>query len=151
MELALRPVAEDDLSQLLVFMKVFHELEHISMTDKQREAAIRPLLGENENGRIWMIVVDGNDVGYIVLGFGYSIEFGGRDAFIDEFFIQSAARGQGIGRQVLKLVKDKARKLGVSAVHLEVAHANKRAQHLYRESGFDGREQYYLMSVNLNG
>lgn len=151
MKLTLRLIAEDDLLQLLFFMKMFHEMEHIFMTDNERESAIRPLLGENENGRIWMIDVDENDVGYIVVGFGYSIEFGGRDGFIDELFLRETARGQGIGRQVLKLVIDKASKLGVGALHLEVAHSNKRAQHLYQELGFDGRQQYYLMSSKLDG
>lgn len=149
MHVELKPATFADLPILLPYVKAFHKLEHISMEDGQREAAILPLLGANEKGRIWMIEANGERVGYIVLGFGYSIEFGGRDAFIDEFFIRTASRGQGIGRTVLALVKVEAIKAGVKALHLEVLRSNDQARRLYEHAGFAGRDRYVLMSYDL--
>ena len=40
-------------------------------------------------------------VGYLVLTLGYSLEYGGRDAFIDEVYIRSSYRGRGIGTAAL--------------------------------------------------
>lgn len=149
MSVELKLAAKDDLPVLFAFMKIFHELEHISIEENRRMTTLRPLLGENEIGRVWMIEVDETNVGYIILGFGYSIEFGGRDAFIDEFFIRADSRGKGIGRHVLQLVKTEAVKLGVHALHLEVARTNRRARHLYQDEGFKEREQYYIMSCEM--
>ncbi len=119
------------------------------MSDQARVAAITPLLGDNTFGRIWLISKSDRIVGYIALCFGYSIEFGGRDAFVDEFFIDETARGQGIGKEVLEAVKIEAQKLGVVALHLEVACTNTRAKKLYSSCGFDARENFNLMSCTL--
>ena len=59
-------------------------------------------------------------IGYIAVCYSYSIEFGGRDAFIDEFYIAAAERGKGIGGRVLKEIATLLQMRGVVAVHLEV-------------------------------
>jgi GNAT superfamily N-acetyltransferase len=41
-------------------------------------------------------------VGYIVLTFGYSLEYLGRDAFIDEFYLRESYRGRRWGRRTLE-------------------------------------------------
>jgi len=35
-------------------------------------------------GRVWLIQYQGQVIGYVILTLGYSLEYGGRDAFIDE-------------------------------------------------------------------
>jgi ribosomal protein S18 acetylase RimI-like enzyme len=120
------------------------------MSDTERERALLPLLTPTSLfGRIWLILASDIAVGYIALCFGYTIEFAGRDAFIDEFFIQEEARGRGIGSQVLAFVKQAATQLGIAALHLEVARTNEKARHLYAKAGFDSREQFHLMSCTI--
>ena len=87
-------------------------------------------------------------VGYIALTFGYSIEFGGKDAFIDEFYIQPEFRGQGLGKQTLSLIQQEAKTHNIHAIHLEVAHANKKAQSFYTQANLHPRHKYVLMSVS---
>ncbi len=41
------------------------------------------------------MLLDGTAAGYAALTFGFSLEVGGRDAFIDELFLIEAARGKG--------------------------------------------------------
>jgi len=89
-------------------------------------------------GRIWLLLSAGCPKGYIVLAFGFSFEYGGRDAFIDEFFVAESARGQGWGRTALEYVLHEARALGVHAVHLEVEPDNEPARGLYERAGFRG-------------
>ena len=87
--------------------------------------------------------------GYIVLTIGYSLERGGRDAFIDELFVRAERRGCGLGAQAVAIAEAGARRRGVRAVHLEVDHTNERARRLYERVGFSLRQRYQLMTKVL--
>lgn len=142
------------LDALLPLVRGYHEFEHVQMSDAHRAAAVAPLLEpDSPLGCVWLIhaaeEAGGEAVGYVALCFGYSIEFRGRDAFVDEFFLVESARGQGLGSRVLERVKAEARALGIAALHLEVARDNARARRLYEKWGFGAREQFTLMSCSL--
>jgi GNAT superfamily N-acetyltransferase len=137
------------LERLLPFVRDYHAFEEIERSDDQRRASLAPLFGANAHGRIWLITLAEETVGYIALCFGYSIEMGGRDAFVDEFFLVEAVRGRGIGRQVLADVKKAAAGMGIAALHLEVARSNGRARRFYEALGFVARDRYHLMSCRL--
>jgi ribosomal protein S18 acetylase RimI-like enzyme len=139
------------LDELLLYVRAFHEHEDIRLSEQQRLSAIRSLLGESHLGRIFLIRHGSRPVGYVAVCFGYSIEFEGRDAFIDEMFIEPESRGIGHGQKALSLLKDEMERLGVKALHLEVDRANERAQRLYRSAGFEPRKKYFLMSAFLSG
>src|SRR5690349_7136633 len=71
-------------------------------------AAMRRLLTDAGAGRVWLIRADAEPAGYVVLAFGYSIEFGGRTAFVDELFVDPGHRGRGVGKAALQLVTERA-------------------------------------------
>jgi ribosomal protein S18 acetylase RimI-like enzyme len=73
-----------------------------------------------------------------------SLEFGGRDAFIDELYVRPAYRGQGIGTKVLKFADEVCRSAGVQALHLEVERKNVKAQTFYRKVGFQDHDRYLM-------
>lgn len=148
---SLRIASPDELDVLLPFVRAYHAFEGVSMSDEIRRKAIAPLLVDGQQGRIFLIEVKRSPVGYVALCFGYSIEFAGRDAFIDELYVEESYRGRGIGRTALESVCKEAAKLGIRAVHLEVARKNERARSLYRSMGFDSREKFHLMSRRLDG
>ena len=151
MDLQLLLSSEQELPELLAYVRAYHEFEGIRLSEAKREEAVKALLGESEYGRIWLIKVRGDTVGYIVLCFGYSIEMAGRDAFIDEFFIDEAHRGRGVGRQVLEMVIAEAADLQIRALHLEVAEQNDYARNLYESLGFEPRERYVVMTRQAAG
>lgn len=134
---------------LVPLVAAYHEFEGIALAPGVRAEAVARLLGGDNLGRIWLIITAGEVAGYIALAFGYSIEFAGRDAFVDEFFIAEAFRGRGIGRTVLQLVAVEAEHLGLRALHLEVAKTNTRAARLYTGAGFLPRAKYQLMTCAL--
>jgi ribosomal protein S18 acetylase RimI-like enzyme len=141
-----------DLPQLVPLVAAYHAFEGISLPAASREAALLPLLEpESPFGRVWLVRRSDTPVGYVVVCFGFSVEFGGRDGFVDELYLAAEHRGQGIGRTVLGLVGDRARELGVRALHLEVARDNSRAKALYAAAGFVDRAQFQLMSWRLSG
>lgn len=140
-----------NLDELLILVRAYHDFERIEHTDESRRAALLPLLaGDSPPGRVWLISGSGQTVGYVAVCFGYSIEFGGHDAFIDELYIVESARGKGIGTAVLERVKSEAARLGVRVLHLEVGLDNQRAKRLYLRAGFESRDRFHLMSCYLS-
>jgi ribosomal protein S18 acetylase RimI-like enzyme len=71
-----------------------------------------------------------------VLCFGYSLEWLGRDAFVDELYLLPEYRRRGWGRKTMEFVEEQARAAGVRTLHLEVVRQNAAAVDLYRKLGF---------------
>ena len=138
-----------DLPCLLPLVRAYHAFEGIELNDTRRRATLAALLADPTLGRVWLIESDRTVVGYVALTCGYSIEFGGRDGFVDELFIVEAARGRGCGSAVLAQVSTLAATLGIRALHLEVAHDNPRARRLYEHAGFVARDHFQWMSMRL--
>ncbi len=142
------------LDLLMPLVRSYHRFEEIEMSDDARLAAVTPLLGgnslgDNSLGKVWLIKQANAVIGYVAVCFGYSIEFQGRDAFVDEFFLIESARRQGVGRQALNFVRSAAAELGIVALHLEVARSNTHARRFYETLGFTARDRYHLMSCPL--
>jgi ribosomal protein S18 acetylase RimI-like enzyme len=76
-------------------------------------------------------------VGYLIITLGYSVEYGGRDGFIDDLYLVPEVRGAGLGRRLLAFALAEAARLGVRTLHLEVDVGNERATRLYRAGGFE--------------
>ncbi|MBI1733338.1 MAG: GNAT family N-acetyltransferase [Gammaproteobacteria bacterium] len=144
----LRAAAREDLPDLARFIQAYYRLEGIPFDLFRLERGLVPLLERPDLGRVWMIDLNNAPIGYFILCFGYSIEKGGRDAMVDEFFIDAAWRKRGIGRQVLELVIAEARAIGLVSVFLEVRRDNDAAQRLYTAAGFTLRDKYLLMDVD---
>ena len=107
-------------------------------------AALRKFLAHPEFGHSWLIYLNGQVAGYVILTLGYSFEYRGRDAFIDELYIERDFRRMGLGRRALEFAEERARKLGVNAVHLEVDAGNGAALELYRRSGYASNGRYLM-------
>ncbi len=137
------------IDDLLPLVSAYHEFEGVVQDAGTRRMVISTLLMAPDLGPVWLIRQGGSLAGYIAICFGYSIEFGGRDAFVDEFFLLEPFRGKGIGRDVLGRVIEALRKDGVKALHLEVGRSNERAGAMYESAGFVLRDQYHMMSCKL--
>ncbi|MGL5062821.1 MAG: GNAT family N-acetyltransferase [Microcoleus sp.] len=137
-----------DLTLLLELVQEFHKTEKLAFDEKVDRDVLEKFLADSSLGKVWLIQQVDRAIGYIILTLGYSIEYRGRDAFIDEFYLRSEYRGQGIGTQTLAFVEDACRVLGVQALHLEVDFENPEAQRLYHRVGYQ-RHQRFLMTKNL--
>jgi GNAT superfamily N-acetyltransferase len=133
--LHLRPAAIADISELLPRVIALNTHEGIAIDLPVLEAALDRLLRDPGIGRAWLIERDRVAIGYAVVTFGYDLEFGGRDAFLTEFWIDPPARGAGAGSGALALLDPELRTLGVHALHLGVRPENP-AMRLYQRSGF---------------
>lgn len=144
MKINFRIAENSDIETLMQFIQEFHEIEHLPFDETTDHTVLTQLLNNNFLGRVWLIQDGSKAIGYVVLTFGYSLEFRGRDAFIDELYIRESHQGQGIGTSVLQFVEEACPALGIQALHLEVDRTNTGAQHLYRKVGFEDHNRYLM-------
>jgi ribosomal protein S18 acetylase RimI-like enzyme len=121
----------------------------IPFDESAARSAFRQFLSLPAFGRIWLIYHGPALFGYIILTIGFSFEFPGHDAFIDELYIVPAHRRRGLGREAMAFVEQEAREMGVNAIHLEVDCGNDPALELYRRTGYQDRHRL-LMTKWLN-
>jgi ribosomal protein S18 acetylase RimI-like enzyme len=138
-------IAENSDTEILVeFIREFHEVEHLPFDDNSVRTMLAEILNDDSLGRVWLIQDGSEPIGYIVLTFGYSLEFQGRNGLIDELYIRESHRGQGIGTSALQFVEGVCPSLGIQALHLEVDRKNTAAQGLYRKVGFEDHDRYLV-------
>ena len=148
-EITLELAGPTQLEELLPLVAAYHAFEEVETSAEQRRDSVGKLLHDKGLGEIWMVRKLDKLIGYIAVCYSYSIEFGGRDAFVDEFCIAAAERGKGIGGRVLKEIAVLLRARGIVAVHLEVDGGNERARAAYARAGFSSRDKYHVMSLVL--
>lgn len=126
-----------DQARLLPLVRELWKHERMAWDEERTPAALARLLGDASLGRVWIVEDGAHPVGYLALCFGYSLEYLGRDAFIDELYVDDAFRGRGVGRQLIATAEAACPDLQVVALHLEVDDTNPRAQALYAQLGFE--------------
>lgn len=146
MSAALTLATPEHLEKLLPMVTSFHEDHGIHLSEEQRVAGLMPLLKGIPHGTAYIIGPPRSPIGYIVMSFGWSLEFGGLDGFIDELYIRRAVRGRGIASEVLHTLPKALAGVGLKALHLEVNAENESAIRLYSRAGFKSREGYHLMT-----
>ena len=134
--LQVRPATLTDASEVLALMSEFYAEEQLVFDEPAARRALHELLTHLEIGTVLLLESDGAIHGYAALTFGFSLEFHGRLALLDEFYIVPARRGRGLGRQGLDLIAAWARDTGVATLRLEVNRSNSRARTLYQQAGF---------------
>lgn len=139
-----RVAVASDADLLLDFMREYYAFDGHGYDREKARAALIPLLENSSFGRAWIILDSQAPVGYAVLCFGYSLEWLGRDAFVDEFFLREEYRGRGWGKKTMAFLEADARKLGVRVLHLEVIDQNEAALNLYRKLGFRAHQSTFL-------
>lgn len=127
-----------------------HEPGKIKFDEHAARSTFRRFLSLPNFGRVWLLYDGSTLVGYIVLTIGFSFEFHGHDAFIDELYVEAAHRRRGYGRQAIAFVERNAREMGVTAIHLEADHGNDPAIELYRRAGYVDHARF-LMTKWLDG
>jgi diamine N-acetyltransferase len=141
----IREAKARDLPALLRRMRSLAEQPPaIPFEEGEVRAALDKFLDHAELGRAWLLWLGEKPAGYVILTLGYSFEFRGRDAFIDELYIEREFRRRWLARRALEFVEEKARVSGVNALHLEVGRGNDPALELYRRSGYENHGRHLL-------
>lgn len=139
----------DHLDKLVALVEAFHTEAGITSTDESRRAGVSPLLAGIPHGCAYLLGPPKAPIGYIVICFGWSVEFAGLDAIIDELYIRPGVRGRGIATEALTALPRALSNFGLRAIHLEVDKTNTAALKLYQRAGFFPRDNYMFMTRTL--
>ena len=140
----LRRAAAADVARLTEWMRDDYAEAGYAFDAARHGEAIRALVADASLGRLWWIEDAGETAGYVALCFGWSLEYQGRDAFVDDLYLRPAFRRRGLGERALAAVEAEARALGVRRLHLEVERDNDAGRALYARRGFLGNDRLLL-------
>lgn len=94
--------SREDINTVQSLMQGFYAEEKLHHDGVAASAALDLLFAGPNMGAIFLLQdTGGNSYGYFVLTIGFSLEYGGRYALLDELFVLPSARGQGAGKSAL--------------------------------------------------
>ena len=131
------PATLADVPQLVGLLTILftHEVE-LAPDPAKQERALRLLLTQPEQGRIFC-AREGNQVlGMVSLLFTISTAEGGRSAWLEDMVVHPGHRQQGHGQQLIQHALHAAQTLGCTRVTLLTDGINTAAMRFYERAGF---------------
>ena len=136
MAIELRLATEGDLDTLNRMVRAYYVHDGLAYEELPARRALQEIIRTKRFGRAWLIDLDKELIGYAVLTFGFSVEFHGRHAVLDEVFLLPDHQGKGHFREILALIEACCREQGIRALSLLVETKNTQAQRAYQKNGF---------------
>lgn len=102
-------------------------------TNAEIEATVGILLRDRSTE---FLLIGEPAVGFAQTRFRLSVWNGNEDAWLEDLFVDGAARGEGLGRKLVEAAIERARSRGCARIQLDVNTANERAVRLYESFGF---------------
>ena len=140
----IRAARPGDCDRILALMARYYAEDGYPFVPTEARAALARFLDDASLGRMWVFVVAGEIVGYAALTLGYSLEYRGRDAFVDELYLDPEHRGGGLGSRALACMEDACRALDVRALHLEAERRKPRLLAFYERAGFAAHDRHLM-------
>ncbi|MNU96999.1 aminoalkylphosphonic acid N-acetyltransferase [compost metagenome] len=150
-DITARIAGPEDFARLIAMVRDFYVEDSIPYQPDLVEPGLQAVLGNPSLGAVLLLSSDDlAEVGYVTLGWCFSVEQGGRFVLLDELYLAPAARGRGWGRQALAVARDWAAGQGAAVIRLEVNHHNAKAKRLYLSAGYrdDARD---ILTLSLSG
>ncbi len=126
-----------DIEVITQMMQDFYAIDNYPMDVEVAKKLFQEFISNEHLGKSWLIYTENEIVGYIILTFIFSFEYGGKIAFVDELFIKETARGKGIGKEAIQFIQREVPKLSLNLLYLEVEPHNENAQKLYLAHDFE--------------
>ena len=108
----------DDLERVLGLMARYHDETGKPFDDAHRQAVAGPLVDGSPLGAVWLIGPQRAPLGYVMIGFSWSMAHGGLVGWLEEIFIRDQVRGRGIGTEVLHAVVVNLARADLKAMHV---------------------------------
>ena len=138
-----------DLDRLLALIERYHTETALPHDDAHRRRAVTPLLAGSPHGAVWLIGPQRAPLGYVLIGFGWSVALAGREGVVDEVYIRPSVRGRGIGTEVLHAIAVSLTGVGVRALHVRLDRTDAAAARFCARVGFAPRPDTVLMTDEL--
>ncbi len=92
-----RVALPEDEATLVELMADFYAEAGFELNRRHAAMAFAALLRDARLGQVWLIEADSQPAGYLVLTFGYSMEYGGPAGILEDLFVRAEFRGRGLG------------------------------------------------------
>ncbi len=135
--ISFKPLEIADIEVITQMMQNFYAIDNYPMDVEVAKNLFQEFITNEHLGKSWLIYSENEIVGYIILTFIFSFEYGGKIAFVDELFIKETARGKGIGKEAIQFIQQEVPKLSLKLLYLEVEPHNENAQKLYLAHDFE--------------
>ena len=132
-----KPLEISDISIITKMMQDFYAIDNYPMDVEVAKKLFQEFISNEHLGKSWLMYSENEIVGYIILTFIFSFEYGGKIAFLDELFIKETARGKGFGKEAIQFIQQEVPKLSLKLLYLEVEPHNENAQKLYLAHDFE--------------
>ena len=132
-----KPLEISDFEIITQMMQDFYAIDNYPMDVEVAKKLFQEFISNEHLGKSWLMYSENEIVGYIILTFIFSFEYGGKIAFVDELFIKETARGKGIGKEAIQFIQAEVPKLSLKLLYLEVEPHNENAQKLYLAHDFE--------------
>ena len=132
----IRTAAPADIPGLCALMERYYAHDQLEFDGARVTEALGTLL-RAARGMAWLIGQDRAEIGYAVIVWSYSLEYGGIEAVLDELYLEPEARGAGFGRAVMEHVIREAKNAGAVVLRLETEPENSAARAFYAKLGFE--------------
>jgi GNAT superfamily N-acetyltransferase len=125
----------DALDAALTLLGLQFRQHGIELGGALLRTALQELLADPQRGAV-LLAYDPEPIGVAVLAYTWTLEHGGRVAWLDELFVVEHRRGEGVGGAMLARALQVASDAGCRVIDLEVDFDHERSEHLYERHGF---------------
>ena len=132
-----KPLEIADIEIITQMMQDFYAIDNYPMDIEVAKTLFQEFISNEHLGKSWLIYSENEIVGYMIITFIFSFEYGGKIAFVDELFIKETARGKGIGKDAIQFIQAEVPNLSLKLIYLEVEPHNENAQKLYLAHDFE--------------
>lgn len=135
MHFSIRMFELKDKSEILSMMKIFYSSDAVftSGSDEIFEIDFENCLNENPYLEGYVFASNEKILGYAMLAKSFSTEFGKQCIWLEDLYLKSEFRGQGIIPKFIKYLEEKYKEC---IFRLEVENENTHAVYVYEKSGF---------------
>jgi GNAT superfamily N-acetyltransferase len=139
----------DDTDDIARLMAAQLEEHHIAFRHDAMKDAVRGVIEEPSRGAFLLALHRHRPVGLAYVAYIWSLEHGGRSAWLEELYVVPAMRSRGVGTRLLRETMAQASAAGCAAIDLEVDAGHARAARLYSREGFRAhrRARYFATLV----
>ncbi len=149
MSSTVRKAVTEDIAKLVTLMTAFYAESHYQLDQDFAGLAFADALSGQRHCHIWIVEINGEAVGYVVLSLRFGMEYGGMIGHIDDLYVAPEQRNKGLSSALLETLRGFCVQQGVCALTVEVGHDNAAAQAVYRRLGLLKAADRQVLSVAL--
>jgi GNAT superfamily N-acetyltransferase len=131
----IRHAREDEIEDLLPLMRGYCDFYEANPPDEGLRAMAEALISDPEQGALFIARKDDAAVGFATLGWKWSSTRGSQVGYLEDLFVDPAARGGGIADALIEACAERCRERGLPVLLWMTATDNKRAQAVYDRVG----------------